>query len=275
MKAQTAPVLSWSFDSPASIIENGLPSEIDGLNNQYDILTENRISFIRVKPEAETGYLRLKQDVPDNFTLSFWFRLPEDAYSEDMRLFWTQDNSLIFRLSNRQMSFQTRIKDGTGGFIKDDWNIPFDGSNTESFSRLLDNNWHQLTIQYHSRTGKKGIFIDGKQPSSWTKTVDRKGRICGATPCNSSLQFNHSRRTNQLFEGDLAQVEVYDQCLDAERVDALYKSQVVAFNGQNTTPIRSRNLSEAPAFDEREFVPVQSEQAPSAEDQLSSFQLPR
>lgn len=273
MTAQISPVYSWTFDSRASILENGIPVEIAKLRSQYEINSENSISFIRVKQEAESGYLRLKQPLPDNFTLSFWFRLPEGAYSEDMRLFWAQDNSMIFRLSNRQMSFQTRTKDGSGGFVKDNWLIPFDGNGTESFSRLMDNNWHQLTLQYHSRTGKKSVFIDGKQSSSWTKIVAKKGRICGAAPCNSSLQFNHSRRTNQIFEGDLARIEVYNQSLNPEQVDGLYRSDVIAFNGRNASPIRSRNLSEAPAFDQREFVPVG--RSLSAESQLTSFQLPR
>lgn len=275
MKAQITPQVSWNFNSRSSVLENGTPTELNNLQTQYDIVTESGVSFIRVKPEAETGFLRLKQSLPDNFTLSCWFRLPEGAYTENMRLFWTQDNSMIFRLSNSQMSFQTRTKDGAGGYLKDNWLIPFDGSDVESFSRLMDSQWHHLTLHYDSRKGEKKVSIDGRQPTAWSKKVERKGRICGATPCNSSLQYNHSRRTDQIFEGDLARIEIYGQSLDAEQTEAIFKSQVAFYNGRSTTPVRSRNLSEAPAFDEREFVLTSSGRTPSASDQLTSFPLPR
>ncbi len=275
MTAQISPMISWTFDSNNSVLKNGTPTEIGSLESNYSIESENNVSFISVQPETQTGLLRFAESLPDNFSLSFWIRVPESGLVDDMRLFWTQDNSMIFRLSNRQMSFQTRTKDGSGDFLKDNWLIPFSGNGVESFSNLMDNRWHQLLLQYNSRTGEKSVYIDGQKPDSWTKSTEIKRRICGAIPCNSSLQFNHARRTNQIYQGDLALINVYNQYISPAIARDLYNREVTAFNGQRTSPVRSRNLAESAPFDLREFAQVQAGKPQAAAAQLSNFQLPR
>lgn len=275
MLAQQNPLESWNF--AGNNWENGQikATEVNLLSSKYNRKQEAGVSFISIKEDQENGMVTLYKDLPETFTLSFWMRIPEGQFPEDVRLFWTMDNSMILRFTPNHWLYQTRVKLPDGAIIQDNQIIKLDGNSFDSYNYLIDGKWHQVVMQFTPRTGMKSLFIDGNQREDWNKQT-RAGNLCGADNCNKNLIFNHLSRTNSLYEGDLGPVSLYNRILSQNQIKSQFESTVGGMNpGLQVTTSSTRDVEVTGAIDPKEFPKAETGIVREAKIQLENFPYPR
>jgi hypothetical protein len=186
----------------------------------------------------------------NNFSIEVWFKAPP-YNSSHYGIFYSYNGSVyraFFRTFYRTLitKAEGRIDYGYSGYYIQLGGrhslraIATDGMEvvtvTVKNSSIIpdDNNWHQVVFTFLHREGEGFIFIlfyDGKL-AAITETFT----IIGSTDNSYPLRFGLSNEDSDIFNGTLANVQIYNTALTQQEVQYLYQQ------GLGGSPIRLQNL---------------------------------
>lgn len=269
---EAQPVDSWSFSSDSWERSDVTGKVISSLSARYNHFQEGQISFVRANEETDNGLAIFRQNRPGVLSLSFWIRIPEETFPGDWRLFWSMDNAFVLRLTADSWLFISRQK--VGNEIKRDiWKIPFDGASFSSLDYLFDAGWHQVTIQYNSRTGKKEFYLDGQTKPSWQKQLEDKGQWTVRGNGSTGLAFG--TRGEASYPGDLGPVTLYPSIRKSPQVDRDFQIQQQRLGISAVRPRTVESRQQETADLPLEYPEMSGADVTSASRQLMSFPAPR
>ncbi len=270
LQAQPTPLAAWDFQGNDWTRSQVGAFQLRGADRGYERVGTGNDAYIRLALNTHEGMMYLVPQLPETFSLVCWFRIPRAYRASKSRLFWTGDNGLQVTLGPEGLSVLSMVQDDKAKVPSRHllWAM-FTGVGIESYRYWSDGDWHQLVVQYHPRTGQKGIWLDGQQADSWKTVVPEKGRFCGNNnpDCKTDLRFSASTERDFHFGGELRGLEVYASYLSGSDIAQLYRRRS---SSARNIPAQSSPQS---GLDRKEFP--KSPAFVNAVDQLQSFPLPR
>ena len=217
-----APLAYYSFDQGTTDDESG--NGFDGTNLGAQPLTEGR--FGAAMSFADEAYIELAQG--DQFPAG---RAPRTM------MVWTRLSQLR-SFGNFAISYGQSNRYGAGRYnqISSAFAAAYVGSSSASrivrYRTYADGEWVHLAMTYDGEVGR--LFIDGREIEAVTADWS-------VTP--GSAAIGRLINTSQYWQGDLDEVRVYNQALDPEQIDRLFRNDTV---NVDETPIQVPSVPEVP-----------------------------
>jgi hypothetical protein len=279
-KAQTyAPRSYWTFDYPGNPLKDSMNLfNIDPnfYGSGYAINTNASNTGDRkyMTLNAASTYIRGGQVPTDSaFTIEFLFR---PGYSMNTtKFFYRMDGSFTGRMAYSHIQFVTTIKNSSGSYVTDDFQVELNQVGRKSFGYYMDGNWHHFVFKYNAKTGSKEIWIDGQLPAGFSKTTTT-GYFDNGASVNKDLMINTANYYERIY-GDYDEFATYSYGLPANMIYKHYTEfqnhQHYSFNYTSTPPPTPASVTAG--VDLSEFPPGHPNVTVSAIDQLKTFPVPR
>lgn len=250
---------------------------------------QSAYSISNAQPTAGVGkYLTLNKSSraitsnvpfsPDSgFTFELLFR-PGANINEVVQLITRRDGAISIRFCFPFFRFTTRhIPTGSTAVSTDTWDLDMRGIGRGTYGYYVDGNWHHLVFKYNARTGVKEIWVDGENPTGFSKTITP-----GAIPLNSSNTANNiiDLNTNTAYYqyvGDMDEIALYPYALPNAMVYRHYQNfvarQPYTYANSTTQPPTAAPITAG--IDINEYAPGHPTPTVDALTQLKSFPAAR
>ncbi|MFN8153734.1 MAG: T9SS type A sorting domain-containing protein [Bacteroidia bacterium] len=215
---------------------------------------------------------------PDSgFTFELLFR-PGANINEVVQLITRRDGAISIRFCFPFFRFSTKcIPTGSSTVTSDTWDLDLEGIGRGTYGYYVDGNWHHLVFKYNAKTGVKEIWVDGENPTGFTKTI-----AAGSIPLNTSNTANNiiDLNTNTAYYqyvGDMDEVALYTYALPNNMIYKHYQDVVAhrSYTYANSTVAPPTAASITAGLDMSEFAPGHPTPTVDALTQLKTFPASR
>lgn len=224
--AQTwTPTHYWTFNNPSNPLADSVgntPLNPAFYQATYSISNaQTGISAGRylTVPASSNIITTNKAFSPDSgVTVEFLFR-PGPNQFETINLFSRRDGAIQVKFSYPYFTFTTAATPLSGGSTTTDkWELELEGIGRGSFGYYVDGNWHHMVFRYNARTGVKDIWVDGQNPTGFSKTI-APGRIPNSGSTSSNNIFDFSSVVSYVKPtGDYDEIALYSYALPATMI---------------------------------------------------------
>jgi len=270
------PMAYWGFEEPNFKQDASKQYALAGGDKVRVLSTESHVGkYIRCTWGSSP--LTVPITVNDAMTVSFLVQFPMYTGNRRNTLISLGKGSLVVQMLERALVFQTKVV--TGGKVEmDQLKVKLDGGGRKSMGYYRDGKWHHIVVKYNGQTGEKAIWVDGQSPRGFSKTVKKRGKICGnAGGCNKQV-FSINSKADP-FIGNIDEVAVFNVLVP----DALhYLHYQESIERQKHYTFNLPENVEVPAADElpkgvdlREYAKQHPSPNTSALGQLQQYPLPR
>ena len=273
----------WTFNSSNPLA--------DSMNNAALNPSYFQSTYTISNAQANTGvgkYLTLSNTAksitsnspfsPDSgFTFELLFR-PGANINDVVQLITRRDGAIGIRFCFPFFRFTTRCTPtGTTTPVTDTWDLDLETIGRATYGYYVDGNWHHLVFKYNAKTGVKEIWVDGQNPTGFTKTV-----AAGSIPLNTSNTGNNiiDLNTNTgyyQYVGDMDEIALYTYALPNTMVYKHYQdfTQHRSYTFANSTVNPPAATPVTSGLDINEFAPGHPNVTVDAVTQLKSFPASR
>ncbi|HNT80428.1 MAG TPA: hypothetical protein PKH65_07070, partial [Bacteroidia bacterium] len=274
--AQTyLPSSYWTFNNPSAVNRdsmNNVNLDFSTYNCQYTVV--GGVSGKAIDLDNNVSIINAGTFAPDTgFTIEFWFK-PGYKFNQ-CYLFQRLDGAMSAFFSYPNLKFTTSTKTTGGQVINDELSIQLDGLGRKAYDYYMDGNWHHMVFKYTASNGKKEVWVDGQNPSGFSKTITASN-VNNPGSSNKTLIFEHTVSYVK-FYGGYDEIAIYKSPIPSKMIYNHYQQglagQSYSFNVPNIT-VPSADPISGP-IDIMEYAPGHPNVSVSAISQLSEFPLPR
>lgn len=273
----------WTFNGTNPLTDS---TGVAALNPSY---FQSAYTISNAQPNTGVGkYLTLNKSSraitsnvpfsPDSgFTFELLFR-PGANINEVVQLVTRRDGAISIRFCFPFFRFTTRhIPNGSTSVTTDTWDLDMRGVGRGTYGYYVDGNWHHLVFKYNAKTGVKEIWVDGQNPSGFSKTITP-----GVIPPNSSNTANNiiDLNTNTAYYqyvGDMDEIALYTYALPNTMIYKHYQDFVArksyTYANSTTNPPAASPITAS--IDINEYAPGHPTPSVDAVTQLKSFPAAR
>lgn len=278
------PTHYWTFNNPSNSLADSVgntPLNPAFYQATYTVAnTQTGVSVGRYLtiPANSNIITTNKAFSPDSgVTVEFLFR-PGANQFETVNLFSRRDGAIQVKFSYPYFTFTTAATPLTGGSTSTDkWELNLTGIGRGSFGYYVDGNWHHMVFRYNARTGVKDIWVDGQNPSGFSKTVS-PGRLPGYGSTSSNYIFDFSSVVSYVKPtGDYDEIALYSYALPANMIYRHYIdfTQQRSYTFANSTTSVPAAAPITGGLNLQEFAPGHPNPTIDPLDELKSFPAAR
>jgi Secretion system C-terminal sorting domain len=215
---------------------------------------------------------------PDSgFTFEFLFR-PGANINEIVQFITRRDGAISIRFCFPYFRFTTKsTPTGSSTAVTDNWDLSLTGIGRGTYGYYVDGNWHHLVFKYNAKTGVKEIWVDGQNPTGFSKTISPGSIPLNSGSTNSNIIDLNTNTAYYQYVGDMDEIALYTYALPNPMIYKHYQdfTQKKSYTFANSTTNPPTASPITAGINLQEYAPGHPNSTTDALVQLKTFPASR